>query len=299
MQYSYNTKKPVKSTKSTVIVVNSDKPMASFEMSTWVIHHGKKIFFGVSTLAAALAVAVVTLGAKQISTTSENIALNKQVEDLKNYNSAEAAAKISELKKSETTVNALQNYLHERGINPDGTTPNTNDAVSDDNTPAVGGVYRPISAELPYGNRFNQNTQKVLDAIKNVPIGVPYHGTITSEFGNRSNPFGGRSGENHSGMDFRGPIGDAILATADGVVVQAGRAGGYGNAVKISHGYQLETLYGHMSEVDVTVGQKVKAGETIGKLGNTGRSTGPHLHYEVRRDGTPIDPAGFLNLQEM
>ena len=196
-------------------------------------------------------------------------------------------------------VNALQNYLHERGISPDGTTPNSNDGISDDSAPALGGVYRPISAELPYGNRFNQNTQKVLDTIKNVPIGLPYTGTITSGFGNRSNPFGGHRGENHSGLDFRGPVGDAILATADGVVVQAGRAGGYGNAVKISHGYQLETLYAHMSEVDVTVGQKIKAGDTVGKLGNTGRSTGPHLHYEVRRNGTPVDPVEFLNLQEM
>ena len=89
-------------------------------------------------------------------------------------------------------------------------------------------------------------------------------------------------------------MGDPVRATADGVVESAGWSGGYGKMVEIDHGNGFATRYGHMSEIEVKVGQKIKIGQDIGRVGSTGRSTGPHLHYETRIDGEAVDPQKFL-----
>ena len=99
----------------------------------------------------------------------------------------------------------------------------------------------------------------------------------------------------HTGLDFRGDTGEAIRVTAGGTVVSAGWSGGYGRMVEVDHGNGLSTRYGHLSEIDVKVGQTVKAGQTVGRMGSTGRSTGPHLHYETRIDGEAVDPQKFLH----
>ncbi|MBE7382059.1 MAG: M23 family metallopeptidase [Leptolyngbya sp. SIO1E4] len=121
---------------------------------------------------------------------------------------------------------------------------------------------------------------------------------VSSEFGLRPNPFGGRNYEMHSGIDFRGPIGTPIYATADGVVVTAQYSGGYGQKVVIDHGYGHSTLYAHMSAIAVDVGDQVKRGDNIGALGNTGRSSGPHLHYEIHRDNKAVNPRHYLRLND-
>lgn len=132
------------------------------------------------------------------------------------------------------------------------------------------------------------------------PSGQPVVGKaeISSEFGVRSNPFGGGSYEVHEGMDFVGEQGDIIAATGDGVVTLAGANGGYGNTVTLDHGHGYETLYAHMSEVRVKVGDRVKRGQIIGYIGSTGRSSGPHLHYSVYKDEKAIDPRKVLKLSE-
>jgi murein DD-endopeptidase MepM/ murein hydrolase activator NlpD len=98
----------------------------------------------------------------------------------------------------------------------------------------------------------------------------------------------------HTGIDLRGETGEPVYATAAGRVTNAGRDGGYGNMVEIDHGYGLATRFGHLSEIDVKVGQTVRIGQVIGKIGSTGRSTGPHLHYETRINGEPVNPQKFL-----
>jgi murein DD-endopeptidase MepM/ murein hydrolase activator NlpD len=108
---------------------------------------------------------------------------------------------------------------------------------------------------------------------------------VSSEFGPRRNPFGGSGYEIHEGIDFKGPIGSPIVATADGTVKTSGYNGGYGYSVVIDHGYGYETLYAHMTKTAVSAGSTVKRGEIVGYLGNTGRSSGPHLHYAVYREG--------------
>jgi murein DD-endopeptidase MepM/ murein hydrolase activator NlpD len=128
----------------------------------------------------------------------------------------------------------------------------------------------------------------------NIPNVWAHLGKINNEFGFRRNPFGGRTYEFHPGMDIDGERGDLVNATAAGTVVKAGWQGGYGNMVDIDHGNGLITRYGHMSKLNVEVGETVIRGQTIGFIGSTGRSTGPHLHYELRLNDHPINPRRFL-----
>ncbi|HEX9467036.1 MAG TPA: peptidoglycan DD-metalloendopeptidase family protein [Acidimicrobiia bacterium] len=121
----------------------------------------------------------------------------------------------------------------------------------------------------------------------------PVSGPITSPFGNRSDPLTGAT-TFHSGVDFGAPCGTPIKAAGDGVVFSAGPNGGYGNATIITHGGGLATLYGHQSSIKVTQGESVKSGEVIGLVGSTGRSTGCHLHWEVRVNGKPVEPTQYL-----
>jgi murein DD-endopeptidase MepM/ murein hydrolase activator NlpD len=120
----------------------------------------------------------------------------------------------------------------------------------------------------------------------------------TSGFGVRGNPFGGHGGEMHPGMDMAAPTGTPVYATADGIVGRAERAGGYGNLIQLEHGKGLESRYGHLSEILVHDGQRVHRGDLIGLVGSTGRSTGSHLHYEVRIDGRAVNPMPFLQTSD-
>ncbi|MHB8107253.1 MAG: M23 family metallopeptidase [Candidatus Cryosericum sp.] len=123
----------------------------------------------------------------------------------------------------------------------------------------------------------------------------PLYGLITSPFGDRLNPFGGEGSEMHNGVDIAAPYGTAIRATADGRVEQAGWNGTYGISVTLYHRNGIETLYGHMCRLAVSNGQNVKKGQVIGYEGLTGRTTGPHCHYQVMINGTPVNPMTYLD----
>ena len=109
-----------------------------------------------------------------------------------------------------------------------------------------------------------------------------------------TSPFGMRWGRLHAGTDFAAPIGTAVYATADGVVTEAGWSSGYGRLIKIQHEFGIETRYGHLNAIRVQVGQRVSRGDRIGDMGNSGHSTGPHLHYEVRVGGEPVNPMIYI-----
>ena len=131
---------------------------------------------------------------------------------------------------------------------------------------------------------------------RSLPLAIPAPGAeMTSGFGTRSDPFLRRPAF-HSGLDFRTPTGTPIYTAGAGTVISAGRNGGYGNMIEIDHGNGLTTRYAHLSRILVKKGTRVAAGSVIGKAGSTGRSTGPHLHYEVRRNGKPLNPARFVKL---
>ena len=161
-----------------------------------------------------------------------------------------------------------------------------------------GGPFESIKADPTFKALFT--SWKKLDSLQDSAIAVPSEKPIkanvsfTSGFGVRSDPFQARAAM-HPGIDLAGPIGTPIYATADGTVLRAGwNSGGYGNLVEIDHGKGIATRYGHMSAILVSAGQHINRGQQIGRMGSTGRSTGSHLHYEVRIDGRPVNPIPFM-----
>jgi murein DD-endopeptidase MepM/ murein hydrolase activator NlpD len=143
---------------------------------------------------------------------------------------------------------------------------------------------------------YNNYLNRLVNMVAFMPMGYPRESSFTSFFGYRSNPFDFGNSEFHPGLDFKGNIGDPVKCTASGTVIFTGRAGGYGNCVRIKHSGNLQTWYGHLSHISVREGQQVSVGEIIGKVGSTGRSTGPHLHYEVRENGKAVNPTKYLTL---
>jgi murein DD-endopeptidase MepM/ murein hydrolase activator NlpD len=129
--------------------------------------------------------------------------------------------------------------------------------------------------------------------LANTPSIWPVRGWITSDFGQRADPYTGEK-VMHMGLDISGPYGKDVIAPSDGTVVFAGAEGGYGNVLVVDHGYGIKTRYGHLAALRVKAGEKVKRGQLIAALGNTGRSTGPHLHYEVRVNGVSENPHKFI-----
>ena len=129
--------------------------------------------------------------------------------------------------------------------------------------------------------------------ISSTPAIAPVKGIFTSGFGVRADPLTHGRGD-HQGVDIAAAPGQPVRASADGVVIRAGDVGGLGQAVFIAHGFGVTTRYGHMSRIEVRPGQRIRRGDVVGRVGNTGRSTGYHLHYEVRVDGDPVNPLAYI-----
>ncbi|WP_255554552.1 M23 family metallopeptidase [Sphingomicrobium clamense] len=162
----------------------------------------------------------------------------------------------------------------------------------------TGGPYQPVAeGDATFKALFK--SWKKLDNLSDGAIAVPSDkpvkmATLTSGYGTRNDPFRGRRA-NHAGIDLAGPIGTPIYSTADGVVKRAGwNRGGYGNLIEVDHGRGIITRYAHLSKVQVSAGQVITRGQQIGTMGSTGRSTGSHLHYEVRIDGRAVNPIPFM-----
>lgn len=184
--------------------------------------------------------------------------------------------------------------IRKLGLNPDA-------MVRGADRSAMGGPFEGLASkngELdPRFERLGLSLARMA-ALERTLDGIPQvlpasRASISSGFGYRSDPFNGHAAM-HSGLDFKGPIGAPIYAAADGRVSFVGRKSGYGNVVEISHGNGLMTRYAHMSRFSARVGQTVSAGSVIGAIGNTGRSTGPHLHFEVRVNDRAVNPRPFL-----
>ncbi len=186
------------------------------------------------------------------------------------------------LNKINFNLSLIENYLQTRGIN-------NGNVVQINNREDKMSMFSKVID-------FSEQSDVFVKSVYYVPLGLPHEGNISSEYGYRKNPFGGNNGEFHPGIDLKGDLGDYIYATAGGIILRSDYYGGYGNAVVIDHGFGLTTLYGHMTRVNVIPGQQVKAGDIIGFLGSTGRSTGPHVHYEIRKYGDDIDPNPFISI---
>lgn len=171
---------------------------------------------------------------------------------------------------------------------------------------AQGGVGGPLEEVDNADPRFRElfaswrQLEQLEQGVAAIPSARPIRTEIafTSGFGVRSDPFRGRAAM-HGGIDLAGPIGTPIYATADGIVQRSEwNSGGYGNLVEINHGQGIQTRYGHMSRLIARPGQRVRRGDLIGLMGSTGRSTGSHLHYEVRIDGRAVNPIPFMQSTE-
>ena len=194
----------------------------------------------------------------------------------------------------------LKAVIVEAGLSPE--------RLSPPSGKAMGGPFIPLMAD-PKGSAFERELSRIstdylaasrlTQVIAALPLRRPLAGRqeITSSFGVRMDPFLGRMAL-HSGLDMREEPGSPVRATAGGKVVTAGWSGGYGNMVEIEHGNDLSTRYGHLSAITVAEGQTVAPGTLVGRVGSTGRSTGPHLHYEVRIDGEAVDPGRFLRASD-
>lgn len=172
--------------------------------------------------------------------------------------------------------------------------------TTDESDDAVGGPLLPVSADVNFDasvRELDEALQK-LESVKAIARVVPIHNpapgrSVSSSFGIRRDPLL-RKPAMHAGIDFRTPSGTPILSTGAGTVIRAGWNGGYGRMVEIDHGGGLTTRYAHMSRLRVSEGQTVETGTVIGEAGSSGRSTGPHLHYEIRRNGKAIDPVRLI-----
>jgi murein DD-endopeptidase MepM/ murein hydrolase activator NlpD len=198
-------------------------------------------------------------------------------------------------------VGDLQSVLRRVGVDTD--------TLERQSSGGVGGPYIPIQdvridgiSDAAFTTAYEgavartEQLDSLLDALHHVPLTTPVHGSqfqLTSGFGARVDPFSERFAF-HSGVDFGGPWGSIVSATAPGVVVFAGPRNGYGNMVELDHGYGFHTRYAHLSSILVRIGARVEKGSPVGKLGSTGRSTGPHVHYEVWLADKVRDPSKFI-----
>lgn len=273
--------------KTTVIFVNqaqnSNRPI---QIPTSYLAHWKKIILGIAGLFLLLVFSVFYL----IRSNSDVLLAKSKLEKALSENKKKLAViDTSSLQKHYQSIDkkllTINKYLKARGLKPilakNAGGEESNDVLSNEEITAF----------------YDNYLSKIAYNVAYTPMGYPYLGAITSGYGHRENPFTGENVETHKGLDIRASYGDPVKCTANGKVTFASMRGGYGNCIVIKHGNGFETYYGHLSKILVKVGEEVTAGSKIGKVGSTGRSTGPHLHYEVHQNGKVINPRSFLTLE--
>lgn len=275
-----------KNEKTTILFVNKNaqalKPM---QVSSSLILNWKKYVAGLLIIFLCLAGAVVYLVLMNNKEKMTTQILSQKIHSLhtvfKEVDTSQVRTKFMKIDKQLTAING---FLKARGIQPAFKKGIGGEADSDVfSADEITDFYEKYLGHVAYN-------------ISYTPLGLPFHGTITSGFGHRENPFGGENVETHKGLDISGPFGAPVKAMAKGQVEFAGLRGGFGNCIILKHANGFETLYGHLSKILVKPGDQINIGQEIGKIGSTGRSTGPHLHYEVHRNGQKINPQSFLTL---
>ena len=223
--------------------------------------------------------------------------LVQQVQDLEAQNSAQVTAFRQE---KATLLNTAVSELEERSEMIERIMGNIGIDIKDvpaaKNNANSGGPF--IAPQDGTGKDLLFRSDRYMETINFLPLGRPVPGLVTSRYGHRKDPVNGKKGF-HSGVDMRGAYGQKIRATADGVVKKAFRNGSYGKYVEISHGNGYTTKFAHMKKILVKRGEKVSRGQAIGIVGSSGRSTGPHLHYEVCFNKKPLNPSTFLRVDKL
>ncbi len=274
------------SEKTTILFINKNARITKpVQVSSRLIAHWKKYVAAISIIFLALIAVITYLASQNFNQVKEQHVLSQKVYSLKTtfteVDTNEVRKKFSNIDKELMVIN---NYLKARGIKPIFKGPQGGEQDSD------------IISTDEITSFYEGYLKKIIYNFSYTPLGFPFLGTITSTFGHRENPFSGEGIETHKGLDIRGPIGSPVKAMAKGEVEFAGLRGGFGNCIMLKHANGFETLYGHLSKILVHVGQQIEIGQQIGNIGSTGRSTGPHLHYEIHLNGEKINPQSFLNL---
>ncbi|MGI8526690.1 MAG: M23 family metallopeptidase [Pseudolabrys sp.] len=222
-------------------------------------------------------------------------ALNRVAASLDHIEQRQGAALAAMEESAEARTRRIRGVLGELGVDL---------GKAHDITGSIGGPFVPVKSpsiaatfegQLKLVNLVRAQADRMTQTLLAVPVRKPVEGDIdmSSPFGARMDPFL-RGPAIHTGVDLRGDTGEPVHVTANGTVVTASWQGGYGNMVEVDHHNGFSTRYGHLSKIEVRVGQRVRIGEVIGLIGSTGRSTGPHLHYETRVNDTAVDPTKFL-----
>ena len=275
-----------KTEKTTILFVNKNhKVIKPIHVSSKVILNWKKYFFAVSLVFFSLIATIVYLTSNKIEQNKIQEAFSKKLQSMhlliSEVDTNAVREKFTRIDKELSTING---FLKARGIQTSFKGPQGGEADHD------------VISTNEISNFYDGYLKRIIYNVSYTPMGLPFPGAITSEFGHRENPFGGSQIETHKGLDIKGPIGAHVKAVAKGKVEFAGLKGGFGNCIILKHGNGFETLYGHLSKILVSVGQQIDIGQEIGNIGSTGRSTGPHLHYEIHHNGQKIDPEDFLKL---
>jgi murein DD-endopeptidase MepM/ murein hydrolase activator NlpD len=294
---------------STIIIVNKNQEQTqAIRVKTKHLKRVKHYIASIVCVIAALVGTVIYLHSKNADHELERKVLLTQIEQLKGRSpviavtpdgtsagiapgpvnvSAPAVGSASNYIQSiQAKLQKINDYLRKRGL-------------KGFSIKSVGGDGNAEESKLTDNEKYSMYDEylsRLLNSVAFTPMGYPRISSITSAFGYRSDPFDSEDAEYHPGIDFRGHKGDAVKTTANGKVIFTGWKGGYGNCIIVKHANDFETLYGHLSRIGVKEGQEVSTGDVIGKIGSTGHSTGAHLHYEVRKNGKPVNPAKFLTL---
>jgi len=277
-----------KSDFSTVLIVGSNKgETKSLRVRTKHINRLRHYAFSIGITILILTGTIVLLSMEISRNKKEKLAYTREIARLKGQIPAptDTVQARNYIQNIETKLKKINEYLKKRGIK----------GFSVSNIGGNDQAVDELSLEETYA-LYDERLKEILMGVAFTPIGYPANYIINSTFGYRSDPVRRGRVEFHSGLDFKGRRGDAVKTTADGKVILAGWFQGYGKCVRIRHKNNLETLYGHLSKINVKEGQMVNTGQVIGQVGSTGHSTGNHLHYEVRKNGKPVNPRNFLNL---
>ncbi|MBZ0204052.1 MAG: M23 family metallopeptidase [Ignavibacteria bacterium] len=269
-----------------LIIGNDDENVKSFKINRNLINNFKKYLLYYSGAIVVSFVVILSVIAYTLQISLDKQGLVSQLltakDKLEIYDSLKLNQKLNTI---DNNLSMIDGYLQSRGV------------IETGNAGGVSNIDKQESvSHIEKIDYFEKQSIVFYNTLREIPIGYPYGGNRSSDYGYRRNPFGGLSGEFHPGVDFKGETGDPVYATGDGVINRCDWYNGYGNAVVIDHKSGYQSLFGHLSRVNVVQGQEVKAGDLVGFIGSTGRSTGPHLHYEIRQNGDDISPEPFLKV---
>lgn len=281
--------------KTAVLFVEPDGTSSKrMQVPTTIVKHWKKFLYG-SIAFLFLAVGSIVYAVRQHTSARYTKVYKEKINKLKSEKRLLELGEFNnelttqEIKKSfdsmDSTIESINKKMKKRGLQEI-------QLNRDIGGPLETGEDDIVELSIFYKKQL-EDLEKKLDG---VPLGRPIPGRITNAYGYRRNPFTNRGREMHKGVDLRGKYGAPVKATANGTVIFSGWQGGYGNVVMIKHRNGYETRYGHLSRRQVKKGEKVKTGEVIGLVGSTGRSTGPHLHYEVVLNKKRLNPTTYFNL---